>query len=155
MPWRSIVTSGPVWAIVITHACSVFGYFTIVNQLPTYMKYILHFNIKEVHIINLIIMDKIRIRRYRFSSIYTYSRMEMIWKWWFVERPLILVTLSRQVHFRFINVHPGRLPASHEQTIRNCNTQNFHDIRWVKLRKRFRDFFSSSKYDNKISQIIK
>lgn len=47
VPWRSIVTSGPVWAIVITHACSVFGYFTIVNQLPTYMKYILHFNIKE------------------------------------------------------------------------------------------------------------
>lgn len=47
VPWRSIVTSRPVWAIVITHACSVFGYFTVVHQLPTYMKYILHFNIKE------------------------------------------------------------------------------------------------------------
>ncbi|CAL1677061.1 unnamed protein product [Lasius platythorax] len=47
VPWRSIITSGPVWAIVVTHACSVFGYFTVVNQLPTYMKYILHFNIKE------------------------------------------------------------------------------------------------------------
>ncbi|XP_071569079.1 putative inorganic phosphate cotransporter isoform X1 [Temnothorax nylanderi] len=47
IPWRALITSGPVWAIVITHACSVFGYHTIVNQLPTYMKYILHFNIKE------------------------------------------------------------------------------------------------------------
>ncbi|KAL6260693.1 hypothetical protein P5V15_008216 [Pogonomyrmex californicus] len=47
IPWRSMLTSAPVWAIVITHACSVFCYFTIVNQLPTYMKYILHFNIKE------------------------------------------------------------------------------------------------------------
>lgn len=47
VPWRSVITSRPVWAIVVTHACSVFGYFTVVNQLPTYMKYILHFNIKE------------------------------------------------------------------------------------------------------------
>ncbi|XP_015108553.1 sialin [Diachasma alloeum] len=46
VPWKSIFTSLPVWAIVITHACSVFGYFTVVNQLPTYMKYILDFNIK-------------------------------------------------------------------------------------------------------------
>lgn len=47
VPWLSIVTSLPVWAIVVTHGASVFGYFTVVNQLPTYMKYILHFNIKE------------------------------------------------------------------------------------------------------------
>lgn len=47
VPWKSILTSVPVWAIVVTHGCSVFGYFTVVNQLPTYMKYILNFNIKE------------------------------------------------------------------------------------------------------------
>ncbi|XP_054268853.1 sialin-like [Macrosteles quadrilineatus] len=47
VPWKSIITSPPVWAIVITHGASVFGYFTVVNQLPTYMKYILAFNIKE------------------------------------------------------------------------------------------------------------
>ncbi|XP_015177637.1 PREDICTED: sialin [Polistes dominula] len=47
VPWKSIFTSLPVWAILITHGCSVFGYFTVVNQLPTYMKYILNFNIKE------------------------------------------------------------------------------------------------------------
>ncbi|RZF35165.1 hypothetical protein LSTR_LSTR007867 [Laodelphax striatellus] len=47
VPWKRIFTSLPVWAIIITHGCSVFGYFTIVNQLPTFMKYILAFNIKE------------------------------------------------------------------------------------------------------------
>lgn len=47
VPWKSILLSPPVWAIIITHGCSVFGYFTVVNQLPTYMKYILNFNIKQ------------------------------------------------------------------------------------------------------------
>ncbi|XP_069692007.1 sialin isoform X2 [Periplaneta americana] len=47
VPWLSILTSPCVWAIIITHGASVFGYFTVVNQLPTYMKHILHFNIKE------------------------------------------------------------------------------------------------------------
>ncbi|VVC33105.1 Major facilitator superfamily,Major facilitator superfamily domain [Cinara cedri] len=46
LPWKNILTSLPVWAIVITHGASVFGYFTIVNQLPTYMKYLLHYDIK-------------------------------------------------------------------------------------------------------------
>lgn len=48
VPWMSIITSPCVWAIILTHATSVFCYFTIVNQLPTYMKYILHFDIKSV-----------------------------------------------------------------------------------------------------------
>lgn len=47
VPWKSIFTSAPVWAIILTHGASVFGFFTVVNQLPTYMKYILNFNIKE------------------------------------------------------------------------------------------------------------
>ncbi|XP_020709772.2 sialin [Athalia rosae] len=47
VPWKALLTSPPVWAIIITHGCNVFGYFTVVNQLPSYMKYILNFNIKE------------------------------------------------------------------------------------------------------------
>lgn len=47
VPWLRIFTSAPVWAIIITHGCSVFGYFTVVNQLPTYMKEVLHFNVKK------------------------------------------------------------------------------------------------------------
>ncbi|CAG9773623.1 unnamed protein product [Ceutorhynchus assimilis] len=47
VPWKQIFTSLPVWAIIITHGCSVFGYFTVVNQLPTYMKQVLGFNVKK------------------------------------------------------------------------------------------------------------
>lgn len=47
VPWKNIFLSAPVWAIIVTHGCSVFGYFTVVNQLPTYMKDVLGFNIKE------------------------------------------------------------------------------------------------------------
>ncbi|XP_050664700.1 sialin [Leptidea sinapis] len=47
VPWRKLLLSPPVWAIVITHGASVFGYFTVVNQLPTYIESILHYSIKH------------------------------------------------------------------------------------------------------------
>lgn len=47
VPWRHLLLSPPVWAIVITHGASVFGYFTVVNQLPTYVESILKYSIKE------------------------------------------------------------------------------------------------------------
>ncbi|KAL4705818.1 hypothetical protein ACJJTC_006538 [Scirpophaga incertulas] len=47
VPWKSMLLSAPVWAIIITHGASVFGYFTVVNQLPTYIESILHYNIKH------------------------------------------------------------------------------------------------------------
>ncbi|KAM3959615.1 sialin [Aphomia sociella] len=47
VPWRSMLSSPPVWAIIFTHGASVFGYFTVVNQLPTYIESILHYNIKH------------------------------------------------------------------------------------------------------------
>ncbi|KAG5896952.1 hypothetical protein JTB14_024799 [Gonioctena quinquepunctata] len=47
VPWGKILTNLPVYAIIITHVCSIFGFFTVVNQLPTYMKDVLHFNIKD------------------------------------------------------------------------------------------------------------
>lgn len=48
VPWRDILTAPCVWAIILTHGTSVFCYFTITNQLPTYMKTILHYDIKSV-----------------------------------------------------------------------------------------------------------
>ncbi|PZC72560.1 hypothetical protein B5X24_HaOG210936 [Helicoverpa armigera] len=47
VPWKRMLLSPPVWAIIITHGASVFGYFTVVNQLPSYIESILHFNIKH------------------------------------------------------------------------------------------------------------
>lgn len=50
VPWCDMFTSAPVWAIIITHGLSVFGFFTVINQLPTYMHDVLNFKIKEVGI---------------------------------------------------------------------------------------------------------
>lgn len=47
VPWLKMLTNFPVWSIIITHTCSVFGYFMVVNQLPTYMNDVLHYNIKK------------------------------------------------------------------------------------------------------------
>nr|CAH7752685.1 unnamed protein product [Callosobruchus chinensis] len=47
VPWLELFTSPAVWAIIVTHGMSVFGYFTVVNQLPTYMHDVLKFNIKK------------------------------------------------------------------------------------------------------------
>lgn len=47
VPWGRVLTSLPVWAIIITHASSVFCYFTFVNQFPTYMKHVLFLDIKK------------------------------------------------------------------------------------------------------------
>ncbi|KAK3088049.1 hypothetical protein FSP39_013989 [Pinctada imbricata] len=46
-PWKSIVTSPPLWAITASHFANNWGYYTMLTCLPTYMKNILHFNIQE------------------------------------------------------------------------------------------------------------
>ncbi|XP_018320987.1 putative inorganic phosphate cotransporter [Agrilus planipennis] len=47
VPWKSIVTSLPFWAILIAHMGHNYGYETLMTELPTYMKQVLHFNIKD------------------------------------------------------------------------------------------------------------
>jgi MFS transporter, ACS family, solute carrier family 17 (sodium-dependent inorganic phosphate cotransporter), other len=47
VPWKDILTARCVWAIILVHGASVFGYFLVVNQLPGYMKEILKYDIKS------------------------------------------------------------------------------------------------------------
>ncbi|CAH0557664.1 unnamed protein product [Brassicogethes aeneus] len=47
VPWGSIFTSVPVWAIIIAQNGNTFYHFTYVNQLPTYMNDVLHFSISD------------------------------------------------------------------------------------------------------------
>ncbi|XP_018907130.1 putative inorganic phosphate cotransporter [Bemisia tabaci] len=47
VPWKSIVTSAPFWAILIAHMGQNYGYETLMTELPTFMKQVLHFNIQE------------------------------------------------------------------------------------------------------------
>ncbi|XP_039293719.1 sialin [Nilaparvata lugens] len=37
VPWHSILTSVPVWAIVAAHFCENWGFYTLLTELPTFM----------------------------------------------------------------------------------------------------------------------
>lgn len=47
IPWIKILTSAPVWAVIVSNVCSGFTFFVILNQLPSYLHQVLEFNIKE------------------------------------------------------------------------------------------------------------
>ncbi|KAL0128026.1 hypothetical protein PUN28_003337 [Cardiocondyla obscurior] len=47
VPWTAIATSLPFWAILMAHMGQNYGYETLMTQLPTFMKQILHFSIQE------------------------------------------------------------------------------------------------------------
>ncbi|CAH1796872.1 unnamed protein product [Owenia fusiformis] len=47
IPWLAIFTSGPVWAIVVAHFVENWGYYTLLTEMPTFMKDALLFNLQE------------------------------------------------------------------------------------------------------------
>ena len=47
IPWLAILTSPAVWAITVTHVTNNFGYYVLLTELPTYMRNILHFDMKS------------------------------------------------------------------------------------------------------------
>ena len=48
IPLKAIFTSVPFYAILIAHCCQNWGFYTLLTEMPTYLKNILHFNIKTV-----------------------------------------------------------------------------------------------------------
>ncbi|KAL8592937.1 hypothetical protein ACOMHN_050764 [Nucella lapillus] len=44
-PWLRMVSSLPVWAIVVAHFAENWGFYTWLTQLPTFMKHVLHINL--------------------------------------------------------------------------------------------------------------
>jgi ACS family sodium-dependent inorganic phosphate cotransporter-like MFS transporter 5 len=48
IPWKAVVTSMPFYAILFAHMAQNYGYEFLMTELPTYMKQILRFSIKEV-----------------------------------------------------------------------------------------------------------
>ena len=50
VPWRAILTSPPVWAIIVAHACSGWAGYTILTCIPTYMKEVLKFDTKKASV---------------------------------------------------------------------------------------------------------
>ncbi|XP_035211568.1 putative inorganic phosphate cotransporter isoform X1 [Stegodyphus dumicola] len=47
IPWKSILTSVPVWALVLTHFGQNWGFYTLLTEMPTYLSNILHFDLKK------------------------------------------------------------------------------------------------------------
>ncbi|TWW78379.1 sialin isoform X1 [Takifugu rubripes] len=47
IPWRAIVTSRPLWAIVVAHFSFNWSFYTLLTLLPTYMNDILGFSIQQ------------------------------------------------------------------------------------------------------------
>ncbi|XP_012272718.1 putative inorganic phosphate cotransporter isoform X2 [Orussus abietinus] len=47
IPWVKILTSLPMWALIITHCCQNWGYWILVTKIPLFMKSVLGFDIKD------------------------------------------------------------------------------------------------------------
>ncbi|KAI5646635.1 major facilitator superfamily domain-containing protein [Phthorimaea operculella] len=47
IPWTKILCSMPFWAIMIAHMGQNYGYETLMTELPTFMRQVLHFSIKD------------------------------------------------------------------------------------------------------------
>ena len=48
IPWKNIFKSIHVWAILVAHVGKAMGYYVLLTELPTYMKTVLHFDLKSV-----------------------------------------------------------------------------------------------------------
>ncbi|KAG8227727.1 hypothetical protein J437_LFUL008009 [Ladona fulva] len=46
-PWKSILLSMPVWAIVASHFCENWGFYTLLTQLPSFVNDTLGFDLKK------------------------------------------------------------------------------------------------------------
>lgn len=38
IPWKAMMTSKAVWAIIVVHFCESWGFFTMFTELPSFMK---------------------------------------------------------------------------------------------------------------------
>ncbi|GFQ87829.1 putative inorganic phosphate cotransporter, partial [Trichonephila clavata] len=46
-PWKSILTSIPFWALLVTHFGESWGFYTLIIQMPMYLSNILHYDINQ------------------------------------------------------------------------------------------------------------
>ncbi|XP_001849053.2 sialin [Culex quinquefasciatus] len=53
-PWRGILTSAAVWALVASHFSENWGFYTLLTQLPTFLKDTMHFQLEKTGFISAI-----------------------------------------------------------------------------------------------------
>ncbi|CAH1263098.1 SLC17A8 [Branchiostoma lanceolatum] len=47
IPWKKVLTSGPVWAILVAHFCENWGFYTMLTSLPLFLQQIFHYDLDE------------------------------------------------------------------------------------------------------------
>lgn len=62
-PWGDILTSLPVYALIIVHSAQNWGFWMLLTKMPTYMKGVLKYDIKEVsepkkHVIGIVLNSR-------------------------------------------------------------------------------------------------
>lgn len=48
VPWHSILTSTPFVVVMVTHVGNNWGFYCLLTELPTYLKNMQHYDMKEV-----------------------------------------------------------------------------------------------------------
>lgn len=48
IPWKSILTSKPFYALILVQCAQNFGFYTLLTQIPSYLSYVMGFDIKKV-----------------------------------------------------------------------------------------------------------
>lgn len=46
-PWKKIWTSSAVWAIIVAHFCESWGFFTLLTELPSFLKGLICFSVTD------------------------------------------------------------------------------------------------------------
>ncbi len=54
MPWGVFLRSSPVWAIIVAHFCSNWGYYTLLAWLPSFFELSLGLNVESSSMLTLI-----------------------------------------------------------------------------------------------------
>ncbi|XP_076044239.1 sialin-like [Oratosquilla oratoria] len=97
VPWRSLFTSLPVLAIIIAQSCNDFGWYVLLVKLPTYMRYILKFDLQS----NAVLSAVPFLCMWIFAMTYSYAIDEMR------ARGVISTTTARKVSTFIASVPPG------------------------------------------------
>ncbi|VVC45758.1 Sugar transporter, conserved site,Major facilitator superfamily domain,Major facilitator [Cinara cedri] len=96
-PWKSILTSWPVWALIIAEAGHDWGGFTIISDLPKYMSDVLHFSVTENGLLSSL----------PYVAQWITSILSSILADRFINRRVLSVTAVRKIYAVIGNVGPG------------------------------------------------
>ncbi|XP_022170952.1 sialin-like [Myzus persicae] len=96
-PWMSILTSWPVWALIIVEAGHDWGAYTIISDLPKYMSDVLHFSISENGLSS----------SFPYIAQWVTSILASILADWLISKRIMSVTSVRKSFSIIGNVGPG------------------------------------------------